>query len=350
MTLYNQFFGEFTKSCAKLYLMAMPWALVIYVLAIAIEFSRGTDVRRLLTFFARVFVLILLTSNARHLMNSGGVVIENTINNSGLVRPEKTAEAYKTRLSAALGDDAIKDRGFLSLLFSTHFFDGLIYGAFLLVNFLVLLVVTFITLVQKVSLLVCWSVSPVLFACLAMAPAAHLGSAHIWRCIAVLCWPLGFALAATFSDALLNIAIHVRVLPDTSIVNSLGSAIETLLIVAVIGVWNVYSTIYAPAFIHKFLVGQAGPAQFVPDAVSKATSAALSIGTVIVGGTTAAFSAVIAWWQGRSNRNPSESPGSSTPPAPPPPAPSAPPSAPSNPPTPSDPTGADALKRLINDR
>ena len=349
MTLFEQFFAEFTKACAKLYLAFMPWALVVYVLAVPIELSRGIDVRRLLNFFAKIFILILLTVNAHRLMNSGGLVVENFIKRSGLVSPEKTAEAYKERLAAALGDDTIMEGGFLSLLFSSHFFDGLIYGTLFLVSVAVLLIITFITLVQKACLLVCWSVCPVLFAILALEPLAHLGVAHLMRCIAIILWPLGFCIAATFSDALLQMAIHLRVLPSTSVVSSLAGAIETLLIVAAIGFWNVYSTLKAPGFIHKFLVGHEGVAQRIPQAVSTLGSAAVFVGTAVVGGATFAVTSLIARWRGNSERQPTNSTQtpefSSLPPMiPPDPAPAAFSSL-----AQSDPTGAEELKHLVND-
>jgi|ERR1039458_3143041 type IV secretion system protein TrbL len=283
MITFDTFFGEYLKSCAKLYNAFLPWSLAIMVLAFPFEFARGVEVRRMLMLLAKLFIIVLLSSKSYELINSGQIVVDQFISHTGLVRSEKLAQTYKDRVAATLGEPEIKDKSVFGLMLSGHFLDSICYAALLGISYSSMVVITLITYVQKVTLALCWSVTPILFALIAVEPWTHIGMGHVNRLIAVCCWPIGFCLAATFTDALLNLAIHERLLTTASNVNTIGVALENLVIIAVIGVWDVISTIGAPMFIHRFLVGEAGPGRFVSQAINKVG------GVVMVPGAAAAI-------------------------------------------------------------
>ena len=206
----DTFFEEYSKSCAKIYNACIPWSLVILVASFAVEFYRGFETRRMLMFLAKIFIIILLTAKSADLINSGQQVVESFLNQTGLVRPESVAETYKARLAATMGEPDIKDKSIFRLMITGHFFDSLVYFFLLGVSYVALFVVTLITYAQKAALLLCWSVAPLLFAFIAFEPWAGKGKAHINRLVAIISWPLSFAIAATFTDALLNMALKDR--------------------------------------------------------------------------------------------------------------------------------------------
>ena len=254
----DTFFEEYAKSCAKIYNACIPWSLVILVASFAVEFYRGFETRRMLMFLAKIFFIILLTAKSADLINSGQQVVESFLNQTGLVRPESVAETYKARLAATMGEPDIKDKSIFRLMITGHFFDSLVYFFLLGVSYVALFVVTLITYAQKAALLLCWSVAPVLFAFIAFEPWAGKGKAHINRLVAIISWPLSFAIAATFTDALLNMALKNDFLARGSVIKTLEAAAENLVILAAIGVWDVISTIFAPFFIHRFIVSEGG--------------------------------------------------------------------------------------------
>ena len=210
MPSFDTFFGEYLKSCARIYNAFLPWSLFIMVAAFPFELTRGNDPRRLMMFLAKLFILVLLTSQSWELINSGQLVVDQFVKTTGLVRPEKLAQAYKDRVATTLGQPEIKDKSVFGLMMSGQLLDSICYALLLGASYSSLLVITFITYVQKVTLALCWSVTPALFALIAIDRWAHLGWAHINRLISVCCWPLGFSIASTFSNTLLTMAINQR--------------------------------------------------------------------------------------------------------------------------------------------
>jgi type IV secretion system protein TrbL len=264
MAPFETDFPEFIGSCARLYQAMMPWALAVLALSFAFEFWRGlVDVPSLTRFLAKLFFIVLLTAQVHQLINTGQLAVERLVESSGLVRPETLAHDFRERLAATVGDASIQDKSAAGLLWSGRFLDALLYAFLVIVSYICLGLVAFISFVQKMALLVSWACCPVLFALLAIPPVAQLGSAHIMRILAILCWPLGFAVAPTFSDGLLNLVLHDRALAGNSVSQNLGAAIESLLVLAVVGLWSIVSTILAPVFIQRFLVGYGGSARLV---------------------------------------------------------------------------------------
>jgi type IV secretion system protein TrbL len=272
----STFFAQFTLSSAKLYNALIPWSLAVLVLAFAFEFYHGMNLRRCLMFLVKLFVIVLLTAKSHELLNASQSVVEHFLSHTGLVRPESVAQTYKDRLAATLGQPDIKDESVFWMIFTGHFLDALIYCLLLAASYVSLFIVTIITYVQKIALLLCFSVVPILFACVAVEPLAHLGRAHVMRILAIYCWPIGFAIAATFTDALINMALQEWVLSQDSQVQTVAAATEDLLILAAVGIWDVISTLAAPAFIHRFLVGHGGPLRLAPEWLSRTASYSIS--------------------------------------------------------------------------
>jgi type IV secretion system protein TrbL len=349
MASFDTFFAEYLKSCAKLYNAFLPWSLAIMVLAFPFEFARGNDPRRLMFFLAKLIVLVLLTSQSWELINSSQRIVDQFVRTTGLVRSETLAQTYKDRVAATLGQPEIQDKSVFDLMMSGKLLDSACYASLLGAAYCSLFVITLITYVQKVTLALCWSVTPVLFALIAVEPWAHIGMKHVNRIIAVCCWPIGFCLAATFTDSLLNMAIKERLLASDASIKSLAVALENLIIIAAIGVWDVISTIGAPVFIHRFLVGESDPGRFVPEAINKVG------GVIMVPIATAGIAAikkVASYFKGSDSGGDQSGGGTGgnggpPPPSPPPPPSTTPPSARSGK---ADPTGAKEPAKLLKDK
>lgn len=342
--MFDVIFPEFIESCARLYQALMPVSLAVLILSFAFEFWRGTDVQSLLRFLAKIFFILLLTAEAHQLINSGQIFVEQLVDKTGLVRPESLAEDYKAQLSKTLGDPSVKDASAWDLVMEGRFVDAILYACLLLVSYVSLGVVTFVTFVQKICLFVAWGSCPALFAFLAVPPLAHLGQAHCMRIFAIISWPIGFCVAATFSTGLLQMGLNDRL----QFLN-LATTVQGLLIIGVVGVWSIVSTILAPVFIQRLLVGQPGSAR-----VNSALGALVygSMMPVVISAISRALQSGRDHWQsfreshGSSDMNQDVS--ASVPSFPPAPLPAN--STSSNRFTDAnDPTGSERLKDLLND-
>jgi hypothetical protein len=122
-------------------------------------------------------------------------------------------------------------------------------------------------------------VSPLLFPLLAIRPLSHLGLRHVLRILGILLWPLGNALAATITDGLISAAVNQDFLASQSIAGSLGYGLQNLLAILVVTLWIIFSTVLAPAFVQKMVMGSPGSAA----AISQTIESLFSIGAPALG-------------------------------------------------------------------
>jgi type IV secretion system protein TrbL len=261
MVRFETIFPEFIQNCARFFQASAPYSLAILVLAFAFEFWRGTvEIAALFRFLMKIFIIILLIAQSHELINSGQLMVDHLIDRTGLVRPEAVAQGFKDRLADAYGDATVKDASAWDLVVSGRVFDAILYSATIIISYICIGLVTFVTFVQKFALFTCWACCPALFALIAIPPVAHLGNAHLMRIMAIVCWPIGFAVASTFNSGLLEMAINDRLMAGDSIGRNLGAAALSLLAIMIVAIWSVISSMAAPAFIQRILVGSAGSA------------------------------------------------------------------------------------------
>ena len=196
--------------------------------------------------------------------------------------------------------------------------------------------------VQKFALFICWACCPALFALLAIPPVAYLGSAHLMRTIAIICWPIGFAVASTFSTGLLKMMFNDQHAAGASIILNLGAALESLLIIVVVALWSAASTLLAPAFIQRILVGQPGTAG-VNSKIGSLFGSTILPGAVA--GLANGFSLLREQWQELKSRGDSRDDNDGSPPVPPITTP-----LPATNPGPDDPVGHNRLQNLLKDQ
>jgi len=273
---FEQAFPGFVKSCTDLHGLLVPWGFALLVLSFAFEFYSGpTSPVELVRFLIKVFLIALLIANAHRLINDGQALVTQWTLTYVPARPENVAARYKEKLAEAQNAPQLRDRNFLSTFFSSNVFEAIIFALLTLLAWLAMALVWFVYGVQRAILLVCWVLSPVLFATIAIRPVSSLGVRHLFRIIGIVLWPLGLALAATFTDGLIDTATDQTFLASGSAFGWLGYGLQNLLAVTVIAVWIIFSTIAAPAIIQRLIAGTPGPATVLTSAASLVTDTGL---------------------------------------------------------------------------
>lgn len=260
MNPLDQAIPGFAKSCVVLYGLLLPLAMILLVMAFAFEFWHGPlHPGELLKFLVKLFLIVLLLAKSHDLINEGQDLVQAFVKNNIPASPEKVAERYKQKLAEAQNAPELKDQSFLSQLFSSNWFEAIIFAFLTLLSWLAMALLFFIYSVQRAALLFCWAISPLLFPLLGIRPLSDLGMRHLLRIIAIMLWPLGLALAATFTDGLIDVAADKDFLGGFSAVGALGRGLISMLAVTVITVWILFSTIAAPVYIQRLIAGGAGP-------------------------------------------------------------------------------------------
>jgi hypothetical protein len=256
----DQVFPGFIKACVDLHASLLPWALPLLVIAFATEFWSGPPAAGdLVKFLVKLFLVILLVTKSHDLINAGQATVQQWVEQNVPARPGNVAGRFQDKLALAQNDPTLKDQSFLRTLFSSNWFEAIIFAVLTLVAWLAIGVQFLVYCVQRVALMLCWTISPLLFPCLAIRPVSHIGLQHILRIAGICLWPLSLALAATCTDGLLDVATDPTFL-GPSVAGSLGRGLLTLLSITVVAVWIIFSTVAAPAYIQRLVAGSAGPA------------------------------------------------------------------------------------------
>lgn len=275
---FEDTFPGFVRSCADLQALLVPWGFALLVLAFAYQFwASPPSPPELVRFLVKLFLIVLLIGQAHSLINAGQTVVARLIQDHVPARPENVAARYQEKLAEAQNAPQERDRSFLSSLFSSNWFEAIIFALLTLIAWLAMALMFFVYSVQRVILLVCWVLSPVLFATLAIPPLASLGLRHLLRILGIILWPLGLALAATFTDGLIDSATDQSFLATTPSVGWLGYGLQNLLAVTVIAIWIIFSSILAPVMIQRLIAGTPGPASVLTAAGNLVTGAGLPL-------------------------------------------------------------------------
>ena len=275
---FEQAFPGFVRACAELQALLVPWAMALMVLSFAYKFWAGPPTAPdLIRFIVKLFLIVLLIAQTHTLINAGQTVVALLIEDHVPARPENVAARYQEKLAEAQNAPQTRDRSFLSSLFSTQWFEAIIFAVLTLISWFAMALMYFVYSVQRAVLLVCWVLSPLLFATFSIGPVASLGLRHLLRILGLILWPLGLALAATFTDGLIDAATDQSFLANASAVGWLGYGLQNLLAVTVIAVWIIFSSILAPTMIQRLLVGTPGPASVLTSLAGLVTSTGLPL-------------------------------------------------------------------------
>ena len=340
MNTVDQVFPGLITACAALYGHLLPWTFIILLLAFIYEFWEAPPTAfGLMKFILKLCLVILVIANSNAFITNGQALVKTWIEQNIPARPENVAARYAQQLAQAQNAPQ-GNKSFWSTIFNANWFEAIIYALLTLLSWVAMAIMYFVYAVQRTVLLACWAVSPLLLPLLTVRPLAYLGVRHVLRILAIMLWPLGNALAACFTDGLISVAVDQNFLATHSVLGSLGYGLQNLLAILVIAIWIIFSTISAPAFIQRMVVGSAGSASVV----SWAAENLVAIGAPVLGG------ALLWLWQnfptsGQSAGGGGPTSGEGTTPNSPP-LPLMPPSAPWHPPL-DDPTGDQEVKDIL---
>src|SRR5688572_977653 len=252
MKAFEQMFPGFVASCVKLHDQLVPASLILLVLSFAFFYwSAPPHPMELVKHVTKLFLIVLLITHADTFINQGQAVMEGFVRENISARPENVAERYKEKLAST--QQSSGEQGWWEMLLGANFFEAIIYAVLLLVSWLAMALLFYISLFQKVVLLLCWCLSPLLFACFSIPLLSGLAMRHLLRIIGILFWPLGLALAATVTEGLLDLQT------DRSMFGSVGGSFRyvviNLLAVASIGLWILFSSVLAPAVMQRLIAG-----------------------------------------------------------------------------------------------
>ena len=269
MSSFELAFPGYVGACVLLFRDLLPFAFFLLVFGVALEFwHEPATPEAILKTFIRVFLILLLLLQSSELINGGQTLIKEWVEHNIPARPENVAQRYQERLREAqqLRDDA--DVSFVHQVLNGDFYEAIILAVLMLVSWFAMAVLAFVYNVQRVLLLGAWALSPLLIPCLAVRPIAAIGLQHVLRLVAIMLWPIGLALAATFTEGLIEVISSGTSFNNASFGEAVGKGLTGLLGIAVLAVWIILSTVLAPLYIQRLITGTGGPVSIVMRALA----------------------------------------------------------------------------------
>lgn len=269
MSSFELAFPGYVGACVLLFRDLLPFAFFILVFGVALEFwHEPATPEAILKTFIRVFLILLVLLQSSELINGGQALIKEWVEHNIPARPENVAQRYQERLREAqqLRDDA--DVSFVHQVLNGDFYEAIILAVLMLVSWFAMAVLAFVYNVQRVLLLGAWALSPLLIPCLAVRPISAIGLQHILRLVAIMLWPIGLGLAATFTEGLIQVISNGTSFNNASFGEAVGKGLTGLLGIAVLAVWIILSTVLAPLYIQRLITGSGGPVSVVMRALA----------------------------------------------------------------------------------
>lgn len=272
MTPFEIAFPGYLQACANLFQSLLPFALFILVLGMALEFwTAPPSPDAAIITLTKSFLILLLLLRSGDLLNEGQALVKSWVETNIPGRPENVAERYRQKLREVQQSGDRADESFLQQILQGDYFEAIILAILTLISWLAMGLLALVYSVQKAVLLGAWALSPLLLPCMAIPQVSGIGLLHLLRLIAILLWPVGLALAATFTDGLLDAMASGAALGNNVVGEAIGRGLVNLLGIALLAIWIVGSTFFAPIFIHRLITGSAGPASFLGQAGHYAT-------------------------------------------------------------------------------
>jgi hypothetical protein len=260
MSPFETTFPGFVKAIGDLHQALLPFALVLLILGFVVEFWHGVPSPfELSKAFVKVFLVILLLQRSHDFINGGQQALQTWMERAITARPENVAQRFKEKLAEAQNARETEEESFLGSIFSAReLFEGLIFAVLTLLAWAAMGAMALVYSVQGALLLAYWAISPLLFPLMTVRPLYGMGLRHLLRILGVMLWPIGLALAATFSEGLIDLIASGTSFADVSTGQAVGRGLASLLGVAILAIWILFSTFLAPLVIQRLLVDYDG--------------------------------------------------------------------------------------------
>lgn len=254
-------FPGYVQATGDLYRGLLPWGIPILMIGFLSELWHGVpSPAELVKVVIRVFLVLALLANSHTLVNEAQLAVSAWMERTIKARPENIAQLFKQKLAEVRDSRETRDESFLDRIINTDsIFESIIFSILTLISWLAMAVMAFVYSFQRAILLSCWAISPLLIPLLAVRPLSAIGMRHLLRLIGIILWPVGLALAATFSEGLIDVIAKGSTFADVSAGEAVGRGITALLGLVVLAVWLVFSSVLAPILVQRLFIGTDGP-------------------------------------------------------------------------------------------
>jgi len=279
MATFENIFPTFLSKCGELHTLLQLVAYVLFVVGIIVFVAHGFTRRQLFRYLTRLLVLTALLV----FLPDWGNALQDLLNNSILsglgVDPSDVHNQYKQLLDVKKPDASDVAWWDLVSRITSATVETMISAFLFLIGKVAAFILWWAYVFQKIILHLGYALSPILIGFMGLHALKHTGARYLLHLVGVLLWPLGWAVAALVTQAVLDFMTDptFKVLDPTSAFYYLQNQFG----VAVLGFWIIFSTFASPIIIQKVLVSGALAGS---ELLTHATRTAIQSTTAAVGG------------------------------------------------------------------
>lgn len=192
--------------------------------------------------------------------------------------PSESHQKFAHLIAGPETGEAVENIGFWDILWNSNnggIGKAILYAVVLVLGKISLAITWLATLIQNIVMLLGVAVAPVFLAMFSIESTRGIAGRYFLTLVAVICWPLGWALADIVTTGILRMAAGNGIYSAAGDSQILAGT-EMLFLIVVLSLWMLSSTIAAPLAITKLLVSGSQIGSSLLQSAGMATSQGLS--------------------------------------------------------------------------
>ncbi|MBL9139286.1 MAG: hypothetical protein JNK85_25685 [Verrucomicrobiales bacterium] len=250
MATFEQLFPTFIQKCADLHALLRLVTFGLFIVGTIVTVAPGFTTRGLLLHLVRLVILMSLLMLLPTWGNQVQDVLQSSILDGLGVDPSKVQEQYQNLLEIKRDQGPSEKSWWLIIAdLRNTTIEAIVSVALWLLGVAAALLLFWAYIFQKVILFTGYALSPLLIGFMAIPGLRGIGSKYLLNLSGVLLWPLGWAMAALVTQAVLDFMTDpaTRFYDPTATVYRL----QALVGLAVVAFWILFSTVAAPLAIQR---------------------------------------------------------------------------------------------------
>ncbi|MBU6402108.1 MAG: hypothetical protein KGS61_17455 [Verrucomicrobia bacterium] len=251
MATFDSIFPTLLTKCAALHDLLLVVAYMLFVVGIITSVTHGFSPKSLASFGVRLVVLTALLSFLPQWGNELQNLMQNSILSGLNVDPSNVQDQYNQLL--VIKRDTGTGKSWWDILSDAtgSAVEVLISALLWIIGEIASFLLYWAYVFQKVVLHLGYGLSPLLIGFMAIRGLRGIGTNYLLHLVGVLLWPLGWAVAAMVTQAILDFMTDpsFKFIDPTAVFYGLQNTLG----VALLGFWIIFSTIAAPMIIQRVI-------------------------------------------------------------------------------------------------
>ena len=288
MATFDSIFPTFLAKCADLHTLLLSVAFALFVTGIIVTVFHRFTHRAALNLLLRLLLLTSLLVFLPAWGNQLQSLLQNDVLSGLGVDPTQVYQQYNQLLVTKLNDSSSTSTSWWDIMgkLTSITVDLIVTAVLWLVGQFASLMLFWAYVFQKIILNLGYALSPLLIGFMAIPALKHIGSRYLLNLVGVILWPLGWAVAALFTQGILDFMTDQSFL--TVDPTSTLYTLQNMIGLAVAAFWIIFSTVAAPVVIQHVITSgaQAGGALLGGGFSSALQTAATTAGAAATASTT----------------------------------------------------------------